>query len=294
MTSDDCPDPLHLAFDPCTPWGAKEHYFHFLHGYLLPGLSLALETGARRVQFENCGPLMQPRIAEACALLSLDLASPLTSPLIGDTPPQAKVSVPRWDRLLLRFDAPPHPSYVLQAYRAGTWQVRQRLLDASRRETSASGSLVRWQETDVIVFERSEEHPFYRSQPMARTPGYGRGRRHLENSREIAAALCASGLRAQALDLGALSLADQIMACHHARAVIGIRGAEFASLVWMQPGSAAIMLADPVDRENHGTRSLAAIYDVRFSSPEVPAARVAFAPARAVTLIREAIGPRAE
>ena len=51
------------------------------------------------------------------------------------------------------------------------------------------------------------------------------------------------------------------------------------------------MLADPVGRENHGTRSLAAIFDVRFSSPEVPAAQTSFDPARAETLVREATGP---
>ena len=286
MSSDACPGPLDLVFDPCTPWGAKEHYFHFLHGYLLPGLSLALDRAATQVRFEDCGPLMLPRIAEACALLSLELAPPMSA----DTPLAPPVSVPRWDRLLLRFDAPPHPARVMQAYATGAQQIRQKLLNAARHESSASGNLERWREVDVIVFERSQEHAFYRTPQMKRTPGYGRGRRSLENSHEIAAKMRTCGLRAIALDLGALSLSDQIMAFHHARAVIGIRGAEFANLIWMRPGSIAMMLADPVKHENHGARSLAGVFGIHFSSPKIAAAQVEFPPIRAATLIREAIG----
>ena len=292
MPSDTPPPPLNYMFDPRGPGkkDGKEHYFHFLHGYLLPGLSHALARGRQSVRFEYCGPLMQPRIAEACALLSLDLAPPLPA----DVPREGRRrKVPRWDKLLLRYGAPPQPPCVLQGYRAGSRRVRRALLDAARRATLASGSLARWRETDVLVFERSPEHPYYQSPKTAGFEGYGRSRRHLKNSRDIADALCAGGLRAEALDLGALSLADQIMACHHAKAVFGVRGAEFANLFWMRPASAAVMLATPIDRENHGSRSLAAIYGVHFLSPPVDTQAVEFDPAQAVALIRAAMQPPA-
>ena len=282
------PDVPVFAFDPCTPWGTREHYFHFLHGYLLPALSLALNGGMREVRFEDCGPVMAPRIAEACALLSLNLVPPPPT----DEARCQQLAVPRWDRLLLRPGAPPQPACVLHGFRNGSALIRQRLLAAAERAAAASGSLARWRNTDVIVFRRSQEHPFYLSPRMARGARYGQGRRNLKNVDDIAAALSAAGLRATVLDLGTLCLADQIMACHHARAVIGIRGAEFANLIWMRPDSAAVMLAPPIKIENHASRTLAAIFGVRFSSPPVDAAKIDLPPELAAALIREVMAPR--
>ena len=100
-------------------------------------------------------------------------------------------------------------------------------------------------------------------------PGYGQGRRALLNATEIAAHLRRHGRAAREVDVGSLTLCDQIMAFHHASAVVGIRGAEFANLVWMQEGSRALMFAAPVKAENNGTRSLAEIFAIRFASPKV-------------------------
>lgn len=70
---------LRLEFDPSLPWGSKEHYFHALHGYLLSGLQHALAHGYHAIQFEDCGPLIQPRLHQGCALVGLDYVDPQAS-----------------------------------------------------------------------------------------------------------------------------------------------------------------------------------------------------------------------
>ncbi len=274
-------EPLDILFDPAVPFGSKAHYFHFLHGYLLPGLHHAVFNGRHPVRFEDCGPIMTPRIVEACSLLSIPLEPPAP-----DQTPKGFVA-PRWDRLLLHFDAPPPPSEVFRDFNATCTPLRQQLLEAARHVSESNGQLARWLELDVIVFERSYEHPYYRSPGMARFPGYGRGRRHLVNGSDIVTLLQQQGLRAEILDLGALSLADQITACHQSRAVIGVRGAEFANLIWMRPRSAALMLGTPVKRENYGTSSLATAFDVSFRRIPVDYAQVSLSQAQLESLKHE-------
>jgi len=226
---------------------------------------------------------MTPRIVEACSLLSIPLEPPV--PVQN---PKGFVA-PRWDRLLLHFNAPPPPSEVAQDFNATCTPLRDQLLEAARHVSESKGQLARWLELDVIVFERSCEHPYYRTSGMARFPGYGRGRRHLVNGTEIVTLLQQQGLRAEMLDLGALSLADQITACNHARAVIGIRGAEFANLIWMRPGSAALMLGTPVKSENYGTSSLAKTFDLSFRNIPVDCAQVSLSQAQLESLTHQVL-----
>ncbi|MDR7125731.1 glycosyltransferase family 61 protein [Pseudotabrizicola sp. 4114] len=258
---------LKINFDPCTPWGSKEHYFHFLHGYLLPGLHLAISGGYQNIQFEDCGPVMQPKILEACKLLSLTYIPPMM-PTQGDM-----VKAPRWDRILLHFDAPPPSEAVISAFRETSALVVHRLFTASERALRQAGIRPPAERNGVIIFQRSADHPFYHSDQMSKSARYGKGRRSLLNAEDLTAAIRKIGFNAHLIDFGVISLAEQIVASYHADAIIGIRGAEFANTIWMRPNTQAIMFGPPCV-ENNATRILAKSAKVLFSFIKVAKAHV--------------------
>jgi hypothetical protein len=248
---------LKARFEPRTTPGTKEHYFHFLHGYLLPCLNLALSRGYQNIQFDDCGPVMEPRLREACNLLSVTYVPPEAN-VCGDT-----VVVPRWDRMLLHFEDPPPPERVISAFYESSAPLVNRLIAASKSALDRKGNPFDIRPDEVIVFQRSEEDPFYLSAQMAQFPRYGKGRRNLVNGAEVTSYLSDQGIAARLLDFGILSLAEQIVVCSRAGAILGIRGAEFANVIWMRPESRAILLA-PKERENHATRTLARAMRVKF------------------------------
>ncbi len=259
---------IQLRYDTTALEGSKEHYFHFLHGYLLPGLSLCLKAGFQRARFEDCGPLMNLRLHEACRLAAIEAGPPIaddTAPGQGGDDPV----MPRWDKPLLRYNKPMPDLRQRWAYRSQVGRLRARLLRAARRDCRDRGSLATWKSIDVLVIERSPEHAFYQAGGGASIPTYGRGRRALQNTDEIAAHLGTRGRSALAIDIGSLPLSDQIMAFHNASAVVGVRGAEFANLIWMRRRSRAVMFSTPVRARNNGACTLADIYGIRFVSPEV-------------------------
>lgn len=125
----------------------------------------------------------------------------------------------------------------------------------------------------VAVLKRSDDHPFYHSPRMAQFPSYGVGRSNLMNAPEVAQRLLDQGIAAQVVEFGAMTLGQQIQVATRARALVGIRGAEFATVMWMRPNTHAIMLATPT-RENHATRTLSRIRGVRFASIAVSSAEI--------------------
>jgi hypothetical protein len=259
---------LHFSYDTTLPFGSKDHFFHFLHGYLIPALCISHEALCRHVCFEDCGPLMNPKLADACQIAFLDL-SPSIQHNLQKQPYCIPCPVPRWDEQLLRFDGPSQTLNEIRAFRSKTAYIRQLMLDRSRTICNNQGTLEWWQQTDILVLKRSPDHPYYAPGGQSRFPKYGGGRRSLLNTSEIAAYLAASGRLVKEVDMGLLPLWEQIMAFHSASSVVGARGAEFAHLFWMQPGATAVMFATPCGKENNASRSLSEIFDLRFISPKV-------------------------
>jgi hypothetical protein len=256
---------LRLKFDPSLPWGSKEHYFHALHGYLLPGLHHALAQGYRDIQFDDCGPLIQPRLYQGCALLGLNYVDPQAS-ITTDV-----YQVPRWDRYLLHFESPPPSQSLIDAYRQMATPLVQQMQSSAQ---SLDGGFVEgFAMNTVAVIKRSNDHPFYHLARMARFPSYGVGRTDLINAQEVAQRLSDQGIAAQVVEFGSMTLGQQIQVAGRARAFIGIRGAEFANVIWMRPNTHAIMLATPA-RENHATRTLSRVKKVRFESVAVSATKI--------------------
>ncbi len=257
---------LHLSYDASLPFGAKDHFFHFLHGYLIPGLSLALDGEYGSLSFEDCGPLMNPKIAEACQLAGLKLAVTTSG---HERPLSGACLVPRWDNLLFRPDGSHQTPAEIHSFREKTERVRRLLLERAEETCLQKGTLKHWQNTEVLVLKRSPEHPYYAAKGNARFPKYGSGRRSLVNSAQIAEYLLAAGYNATEVDMGTLPLWEQIMAFRNASAAVGARGAEFAHLFWMKPDSTAVMFATPLKQENHASRSLSEIFGIRFVTPAV-------------------------
>ncbi len=256
---------LRIQYDSSVPWGAKEHYFHALHGYLLPGLHHALMHHYDGIQFEDCGPLIQPRLSEGCQLAGLAYVDTDES-VRADT-----YRLPRWDRLLLHFEAPPPPNSVIDAYRQTVTPLLNRLRSAAKETWGDFPT--QFQQDMIAVIRRSDDHPFYHSDRMAAFPAYGTGRSELINASDVARTLQSEGLAAQVVEFGAMSLGEQILTASRASAILGIRGAEFANVIWMRPHTRAVMLAPP-GRENYATRTLSRIVQVNFFHLPVGARKV--------------------
>jgi hypothetical protein len=257
-----------MLFDPVPKFGSPEHYFHFLLGYLLLGLHAA--TAERQVDgivFRSCGPTMDPRIREACALLGLQC---VIEPPLSGLGHECGVRAPRWDRWLRRGrpDGIEHADLtgarlepvgddsVPDSMRA----IRDRLLNAAAPHAEPSGT------GPWLLLRRSPEPDFYRRGGPAENPGYGSGRRAIGNLDELAGELTGVGLAVRIYEPGAADLADQIRTFHNARGVIAIRGAELANLIWMAPGSRVVMLATPMrTRETYVSWNLAAVMGIEFT-----------------------------
>lgn len=251
---------LWIRFDHEAGFGSRQHYFHFLHGYLLPSLEYSLQQpDVGQIVFMSSGPVMDERLREAWRLLGLpgliahvDL---IPTPWRDST---REMLAPRWDNWLRRGRPdqvpPPNDPVALAMQR-----IRRQFLSAVAAHPSETAS------GDWLLLRRAAQPDFYRAGGPAEVPTYGTGRRSIVNIDALAVALRQAGLRVRLYEPGAHSLRDQIRTFARADGIIGIRGAEFANLIWMRPGSQAIMLATPVAQETHVSWNLANLMGIRFT-----------------------------
>lgn len=255
---------LRFEFAAARDFGARDHFFHFLMGYLLPSLRHTLGVEDRDVAFEDCGPLLNMTLADACKLMDLNLVPQDNSEGFSRAIPS------RWDKWLLRPDGS-RPSHALvEAFRRATDSVRATVL---KKVVLVAPSAVE-AEDYIVVLKRSQTHTYYRVGGPASYPGYGNERRHLKNAEHVAQAIERVGFPVKLVDVGALSFAEQVALFRDARAVVGARGAEFAHLFWMNPKTDAFMFATPIEKPNHASRTLAFIRDIHLT--EVPVAEQHF------------------
>lgn len=252
---------LWIRFDQEPCFGSRQHYFHFLHGYLLPSLEYSLQQpDIRQIVFMTCGPVMDERLREACRLLGLpgliahvDL---IPTPWRDST---REMPAPRWDGWLLRRGRPDQDPPPNDPVAPAMQRIRRQFLNAVAANPSEAAS------GDWLLLRRTAQPDFYRAGGSAEIPNYGTGRRSIVNIDTLAIALRQAGLRVRLYEPGAHSLCDQIRTFAQADGIIGLRGAEFANLIWMRPGSQAIMLATPVAQENYVSWSLANLMGIRFT-----------------------------
>lgn len=257
--------------------GSKEHYFHFLLGYLLPALAHARKVRpGSTLCFDDCGPVMAPLLPQACALAGFGWIPSTEKHVRWET------NVDRWDLSFFSGDAFCDPSPDMQRVSYPLISICQHLKRVAFLNVPNSVP-----EDRIIIMQRSPSHPYYNRGGQAEIPGYGTGRREILNIQHIVDMIKTAGYPVQLVEPGGLSFAEQIRLFAKARLVIGIRGAEFANLVWMRPRSSALMLCEPILQENHAASSLAEMFNVSFSTLPVAAARCTVDPQLVLDWVRK-------
>ncbi len=191
--------------------GSREHYFHFMVGYLLPLVHELSRTRLERFRVLDCGPLMTPVLTETLARLGweFDVVSPqgITAPCY----------VEAWDH---------------------GWDSTDAVRQAAKRMMSAwEGSLCTQRDcavSDNLLIQRCAPHEYY-STGRAEYPGYGTGRRGLTNLPEVSAFLTSEGIPHLVYEAGRHSLGCQMATYRRASRIVAMRGAEWANALWASP-----------------------------------------------------------
>jgi hypothetical protein len=253
-----------LHFESRFIYGSCEHFFHFMWGYFLPALHLiARDEGKKHTYiFRSCGPLMDQHIHAVMQANHLKYsieAKDFTSTDSED------IVLPRWDvRLIMPLwlntsDSCYPPILTIQAYLANNQHLLEsyRAMDLGTAIAQVKAFILkgfalppaeqRASFQRLLVLKRSEEPEFYRKGiGAAAISGYGTGRRSLKNPEEIANELTLAGIPTRVFEPGQHSLREQIIAYSECNGMIGIRGAEFANLIWLPAGS-DVVLVDPMN-----------------------------------------------
>lgn len=205
--------------------GSREHYFHFLIGYLLP---LVHAQQRRPLQEEyavlECGPLMTPLLEETLSRLNHQRFT-LVSPASVTNP----IYVEAWDEHWDDGAAVKEAAAAVADVWLGT--------PCSQPDCPSPDS------GDALLIERSPAPDFY-VKGAAERPGYGLSRRGIVNWPEVQEHLKAKGIDHALYEPGRHGLGCQIARFQRARRIVGIRGAEWANVIWSKPGS-RIRLLDP-------------------------------------------------
>lgn len=192
--------------------GSREHYFHFLLGYLLPVVHAA--GGLRRESFRvlDCGPVMTPILDET--LRRLDFRFEIV-PVRSITRP---AYVEAWD---YRWKS-------IAPVRAAAQKVREAwAVDRCGKEGCPASA--------TLLIQRSAPHAYY-MEGAAEIHGYGTARRTIANWPEICAFLDRRGVEYTLYEPGSHALGCQIRTFARARRLVCVRGAELANLIWCPPG----------------------------------------------------------
>jgi len=258
-----------LAFDARRGTGVREHFFHYMWGYLLPAVHAILEIRSRgrgetdenEYVFVSCGPVMDVKTEEMARLLGVQ-HSIVQDERHASGPETTVVTVARWDLFLRQY-----ASYIALPWRRAVVgllreavgrhsalpfarsrrsisraivQVREavlRLLPAPRRSSSDHDS------SSYYLLKRSAEPAYYApGDGQAENPTYGTGRRSLVGLDSAARALSRPSCRVAVFEPGIHTLAEQIRTFRESRGIIGIRGAELANIVWLDAPSRVIVV----------------------------------------------------
>jgi hypothetical protein len=254
-----------LAFDERRDTGVREHFFHFMWGYLLPATHAIIEIQADRESagpsqefiFVSCGPVMDARTIEMARLLGVDCS------IVQDErevlqPGTLHVAVQRWDLFLADYATYlqlPWPEAVLRLMRQAAQQrsippvvsSRSRIAQEIRHlRQVVLGRVPAGDDDDAgcyYLLKRSEEPSYYaREGGRAHTPTYGTTRRSLLGIDRAAVALGRGPQGVAVYEPGRHTLAEQIRAFSRCRGIIAIRGAELANIVWLESGSKVIVI----------------------------------------------------
>lgn len=198
--------------------GSREHYYHFLLGYLLP---LVHEQETRKLEFFralDCGPLMTPILDRTLSLLGYDFE------IVEKAAIEDPIFLERWD------------------YEWGCHNTAEKTVQKIKNAWSKESCCKELEHPEHLFLVRSQPANYYVNGD-AEIKGYGTSRREIINWREIMAYLEANGVQISAYEPGSHTLGCQMRAFEKAKKIIGIRGAEWANIVWS--GKLDVLIFDP-------------------------------------------------
>jgi hypothetical protein len=243
----------YLKFDETFSCGTAGEYFHFLLGYLIPALNTIslhqLESRHSDVNNEyilsSCGPVMDQLFEEAISLYECHFVI-LDKEQLANSKFDKCIKLARWDlgffgtrikskrfwknsRRFLRWLPRKSLSLLNRIGKPSFAKTMPRLRDELIAKTSC-GVPVKYANTYLILRRSAPPQHYQRG-------SYGNTRRDLLDIDEALVFFRENGVAVEVFEPGQHSFAEQIQAFATCRGVIGVRGAEFANLVWMKPGS---------------------------------------------------------
>lgn len=214
--------PMLAAERPVTAvGGSRQHYFHFLLGYLLPLVHMQNQRRFDTFLALDCGPLMTPILRETLSRLGHNFR--IVSPRDVEHP----VFLEAWDFGWEEWDAGGAVRHAVDLVRQA-WSSHA----CPGHDCPRSAHL---------LIQRSAPHRFY-VDGGSELGGYGTGRRELTNIQEVSEFLTRNGVVHAVYEPGAHSLGCQIEAFSASRRLLGFRGAEWANLMWAPAESRARIL----------------------------------------------------
>jgi len=254
----------------------KQNFFHHVWGYLLPALHQYLTGGAPHLLFYSGGPYMDSVTNDLLNILEVPYSIIRDWEIIPDE--IDRIALPRWEPLVFKLAA----SATNMVRKGGSrdsnntasifehslpdymTSVRQFVLEKVLPVCSPSippGA--------IILLDRADENAIYRIGGLARANNYGKGHRALKGIPEAVEALTARGIPVIHYTASRHSYTQQIVDFHHCGGVVGIRGAEFAHLIWMQPGAKVCMYQPSGMHPNNIQEPLALLMGLSYRQLEV-------------------------
>jgi hypothetical protein len=195
--------------------GSREHFYHFLLGYLLPVVHAQAWQRFSEFRVLDCGPLMTPILRQTLQRLGHHFE------IVPVTQVENPLGVESWD-CFHRFNEVPEQFADIVNLVRRCWSVYE--CPAGPCEL-----------TENLIIKRSPPHQFYLN-GGAEVTGNGTSRRGITNLEEISEFLKARGLTHTVYDASAHCLGCQIKAFSNANRIIGIRGADWANVIWSRRG----------------------------------------------------------
>jgi hypothetical protein len=201
--------------------GSREHFYHFLIGYLLPLVHAQSQYRFKRFLALDCGPLMSPILHDTLTRLGYDFN--LVRPDAIERPVFLESWDYGWSEGVGKNSVRHAQSLIRQA-----WSSYECPSDHCPR-------------SENILIRRSRPHEFYHD-GRSEIAGYGTSRRGITNLQEVSDFLTSNGVHHSIYEPGAHCLGCQIETFRTSRRILGFRGAEWANLIWSTPDVQVRML----------------------------------------------------
>jgi hypothetical protein len=148
------------------------------------------------------------------------------------------------DQYLAMFNGDSNTTEVVFKFDLGSirFKFREDLLFTRKIILQRLNNLERPDNPTYLLLDRSDNHSYYTTKGET----YGKARRGLLNLEEGFNDLIKKGVPVNIIQPGSHSILYQIEAFNQSKGVIGIRGAEFANLIWLEPGSKVVVLSKAI------------------------------------------------